>query len=241
MLVRIGDTAAIVRDLAVLEVRWQAAASDQEGGARLWIPRSDPAYDPQYLNPRGGSWVELHAGPHGVFHGIADVPKAERGGAIVPVLPLSRWLAIRRVPGPRRTLIGLTAGAIARQAARLALGPLGQAAIPLGTFVEGGPALAEFQLGEQTLLDVLRSLHQATGQEWSIDARSGRLSWMARQGRPRYERVLLDLGQVGAAPASGSLADVVREVTEVLPDGTSYTATAPDVSPRWPAQRVERI
>lgn len=239
MMVRIGDSASVTLDLPVSALTWRAAASGELPRATLRIPRGGPAWEPTVLNPEGGSWVEIHAGPHGVWRGVTDVPRPEGNGAVVDCFHVSQVLAIRTVPD-RVTLIGLTAGAIARLCASRALGPLAVMAIPLGTFVEAGPSIPEFALRGQSLLDVLRELHEITGQEWSLDPRTGRLSWVAREGRPREERTLLDLrGLVN--PPQASLADVAREVTEVLPDGTSYTVIAPDVSPRWPRAVTERV
>lgn len=217
-----------------LEVTWHAAASGQRSVCQLVIPRNSPAWDPDVLGEQGGYWVEILT-PVGRWQGVTDIPQWSPGGMTVDVVEAATWFEDLRVGVGRWR--GLTAGHIVRVAYRHALAGRGATALQLGHVVCAPPAVPTIEFTRQTVIDVLRTLMEQTGQEWVLQ--DGRLHWLPHAGRYHDLPPIVDDGRVFPALSPGTLDDQANEFIEVAPSGAAWTAYSPDPRPLRPRVVVE--
>lgn len=236
MLVKLTGQKSIMLDLPC-ELTFSTSNSQSFGSAKLTIPRHSAAWNPDIISERGGFLVQVFS-QVGNATLIANTPVYTPTGMTVEALHVTAWCDIRHV-SPSRTLVGMTAGAIAQLAVKDALMGLGSVPITIGPILQAPPIVNEYRFQRQTLLSVLTDLQKQTGQQWQLDE-SLQFRWVSQTGKYR-EFVLIDDGRFLDRLQRTPLADQHRERIEVEQSGRTFTAHDRTTPLLWPSQEIVRL
>lgn len=224
MLVTITNTASITIDLEC-SVKWNSTIKREFSSASFFVPRNSPAFSSAYMDENGGFLVKIVHPKLGTWLGIAGVPTIDVKGANVEATEIGILATIRTV-GTHRIFTGVTAGTIVAAAVQDATAGLSHAFLKAGTFLEAGPHVPQYEFTGQYLSQVLADMMDITGQEWEINYSTGAINWVAPR-TTMYQYHLTDDGDIVNASKSGSLNDVVAEVTARGSDGSSRSEYSP--------------
>lgn len=247
MQVTLINAAAYEGDIHVDEVTWTSAPKREFGTAKLIIPWEHEANDDQYIDPDGGSRVEIDAGVLGRWVGLTQKPAVDNatGRLEIDAMEIS-WLVANRVVGyrtfdARSECAELTAGQLAREAVTDALLALNW--VKHGRYVDGGVTFPTFEFKGEILADVLGKLQERTGEEWEIRYDGDALVFDWRPPvRSYYVRHLADGGDLVNVSVETTVDDRVAEVIAVGSDGQRESRVAPEVSERlWVKQAVIQV
>lgn len=232
-------------DIQVDEVTWTSPPAREFGTAKLFIPWDHEANDDRYLDPEGGSRIEINGGALGRWVGLAQRPQVTDKGLTIDAMEIA-WVASNRIVGwrafdARSQQAELTAGQIARLAVTDALIPLGW--VKHGRYVDGGVTFPTFEFKGETLADVLGRLQERTGEEWEISYAGDAFVFNWRPPvRSFYTRHLTDDGDLSTMSVETAVDDRVAEVIAIGSDGRIARRVAPEVQRRlWAKQKVIQV
>lgn len=240
MIVSIATNERQARLWLPTQVTWASKADRAMGSAAFFVPRSSPLWGNDVIPKEGGAVVKFSDGAS-EFTGITDPPEWGADGAQVPVLEIAQWVGFR-VPRRRRTFRAMTAGAIAGIVVRDAFEAVAALPVWVGACVECPPLIPKFELnGRQTVQQVLASLQDETGQEWSIDHATYEFRWQTEVGT-YHEALVVDRGDLVAKITRPSLTERFQETTEVdSRTRRSFTAWNGETPLAWPSQTTVEV
>lgn len=220
---RLTNSSTVIADLPV-KVGWPLPITGRVGACSFTIPRRHAAFSSDYVNPAGGSAVELLDDGYGVWRGLTVPTKYSADGVDVTAYQPTMLLSGRFLPKDR-TYTNVSPGFLFSRIIRETLGGIAPFQVA-ATVVEGGlPLVDEFAFTGQPCWDALGDLMGRCDTEVQFDPDTLTLGWGDALGTAQYTNTDL----IGEANLFDAQVDVdpsqrVAEVISRLDGASDYVA-----------------
>ena len=178
---------------------WQLASTGQPGTATIHLDYSQAAASATYINPAGGSWVEIVSeGGCGKWVGIIDEPQSDIDKLVITAKQPWVLLQGERVMHWESTFRhAVTPGYVAGRVLKEALSGLPWFNTRYLPSDGSDPPLRNYQLNGQDAWSILTDLMERSTSELWIDAETGDVRWMgALAGALQFTTLLVADGNL---------------------------------------------